>query len=140
MLVQLVWVLLRVVFVSIHDLFKHVCAVGFLRNALCFGGQVKIADFGLSRRVTQTKQYYKLNNSEALLPFRWVAPENLLGGATRFTQASDALAVSRRRAPVQLGQPPCRAILIRGACTSGRGDDARARRSDGEREGRGGGV
>ena len=60
------------------------------RNVLVDGTDTtKIADFGLSRSVAQTNEYYKLNNSEALLPFRWVPPENLLGGVSRFTQASD---------------------------------------------------
>ena len=61
------------------------------RNVLVDGTDtVKIADFGLSRNVAADGQeYYQLNNSETMLPFRWVPPENLLGGVSRYTQASD---------------------------------------------------
>jgi serine/threonine protein kinase len=35
---------------------------------------VKVADYGLSREVTETKEYYRLRSNRPL-PLRWLAPE-----------------------------------------------------------------
>ena len=49
------------------------------------GLQVKIADFGMARRVSD-KEIYKVQG-KAVLPIRWLAPESLLYGI--FSTASD---------------------------------------------------
>ena len=48
------------------------------RNLLVDGrGTVKVADFGLSRKLSADKDYYR-KNGRALLPVRWMSPEALL--------------------------------------------------------------
>lgn len=57
------------------------------RNCLVFAGQrVKIADFGLSRRVELVAGYYRKQGEEKL-PFRWLAPECIMDGI--WSQDSD---------------------------------------------------
>ena len=47
---------------------------------------MKIADFGMARRVSADKEVYKVEG-KAVLPIRWLAPESLLYG--EFSTASD---------------------------------------------------
>ena len=47
---------------------------------------VKIADFGMSRKVNQM-DYYRIGSTQACLPIRWMPPEALLFG--KFTHKSD---------------------------------------------------
>lgn len=63
---------------SLHMTCVYMCTVGT-------GLQVKIADFGMARRVSD-KEIYKVEG-KAVLPIRWLAPESLLYGI--FSTASD---------------------------------------------------
>ncbi|XP_042885478.1 discoidin domain-containing receptor 2-like [Penaeus japonicus] len=65
-----------------RDLATRNCLVG---SGLC----VKISDFGMSRPV-YSSDYYRLNDSRALLPIRWMAWEAILQG--RFSTKSDVWA------------------------------------------------
>lgn len=49
--------------------------------------QVKVADFGLTRKFLEEKVYYKQENRNIPLPFRWLAIESLKDG--RYTTKSD---------------------------------------------------
>lgn len=59
------------------------------RNVLVTGdGRCKVADFGLSKQVTQGE--YKVDITNSKLPIRWTAPEAILRGS--FTTKSDVWA------------------------------------------------
>ena len=50
--------------------------------------EVKVADFGLSRVMTEGKDYYRTGQS-GQLPIRWMSPESLLDLV--FTMKSDVV-------------------------------------------------
>uniref|UniRef100_A0A915P330 Protein kinase domain-containing protein n=1 Tax=Meloidogyne floridensis TaxID=298350 RepID=A0A915P330_9BILA len=59
------------------------CSSAAFRPPIC----VKIGDFGMSRRLYASADYYKMQDRRKALPVRWMAPECLSNG--KFTSQSD---------------------------------------------------
>uniref|UniRef100_A0A915LII5 Protein kinase domain-containing protein n=1 Tax=Meloidogyne javanica TaxID=6303 RepID=A0A915LII5_MELJA len=59
------------------------CCSAAFRPPIC----VKIGDFGMSRRLYASADYYKMQDRRKALPVRWMAPECLSNG--KFTSQSD---------------------------------------------------